>query len=210
MKAIVQTAYGSTDVLELREIDKPVVEDDEVLVRVHAASVHPDVWHVMSGHPYAVRLMGAGLLKPKNSVPGTDVAGHVEAVGKNVTRFSPGDEVFGESVRGHQWHNGGALAEYVPVPEDALALKHFRLAFRSPGRRGLPRRHIGLAGRGQGAGHPFRNNGQLHRCRQADELRAYLPQTGRCSAVIRCLAGGPGSAVGEVLTRDALYLRRRR
>ena len=129
MKAIVQDKYGSLDVLELREIDKPVVKDDEVLVRVHAASVHPDVWHVVRGLPYVLRIMGAGLLKPKNRVPGTDVAGHVEAVGKNVTQFQPGDEVFGESVRGHQWHNGGAYAEYVSVPEDALALKPANLTF---------------------------------------------------------------------------------
>src|SRR5215218_6052499 len=124
MRAIVQDRYGSPDdVLELREIDKPVVKDDEVLVRVHAASVHPDVWHVVRGRPYALRLMGAGLLKPKNSVPGTDVAGHVESVGKDVTQFQPGDEVFGETSRQWQWHNGGAYAEYVSVPEDALALK---------------------------------------------------------------------------------------
>ena len=130
MKAIVQDKYGSPDdVLELREIDKPVVEDNGVLVRVHAASVHPDVWHLVRGWPYALRLTRAGLLKPKNSVPGTDVAGHVESVGKDVTQFQPGDEVFGESVRGHQWHNGGAYAEYVSVPEDALALKPANLTF---------------------------------------------------------------------------------
>ena len=129
MKAIVQDKYGSADVLELREIDKPVVKDDEVLVRVHAASLHPDVWHVVRGLPYVLRIMGAGLLKPKNRVPGTDVAGHVESVGKNATRFRPGDEVFGESVRGHQWHNGGAYAEYASVPEDALALKPADLTF---------------------------------------------------------------------------------
>ena len=129
MKAIIQDNYGSLDVLELREIDKPLVKDDEVLVRVRAASVHPDVWHVVSGLPYVLRLMGAGLLKPKNSIPGTDVAGHVEAVGKNVTEFNPGDEVFGESHRGLQWRNGGAYAEYVSVPEDALALKPANVTF---------------------------------------------------------------------------------
>jgi NADPH:quinone reductase-like Zn-dependent oxidoreductase len=124
MKAIVQENYGSPDdVLELKDIDMPMVNDDEVLVRVHAASVHPDVWHLMKGLPYVLRLMGAGLLKPKNPVPGTDMAGHVESVGKDVTRFQPGDEVCGESVHGHQWHNGGAYAEYVAVAEDQLALK---------------------------------------------------------------------------------------
>src|SRR5918999_2456505 len=130
MKAIVHHEYGSPDdVLELEDIEKPVVKDDEVLVRVHAASVHPDVWHVVKGLPYVLRLMGAGLLKPKNSVPGTDEAGYVEAVGKDVTLFRPGDEVFGESVRGHQWHNGGAYAEYASVPEDQLALKPANLTF---------------------------------------------------------------------------------
>jgi NADPH:quinone reductase-like Zn-dependent oxidoreductase len=130
MNAIIQEKYGSPeDVLELKDIDKPVVKDDEVLVRVHAASIHPDVWHVVRGLPYALRLMGAGLLKPKNSVPGTDVAGHVESIGKNVTRFQPGDEVFGETIKGFQWTNGGAYAEYVSVPEDQLALKPANLTF---------------------------------------------------------------------------------
>src|SRR5918994_6681692 len=78
MKAIVQYKYGSPDVLELKDVDKPIVKDDEVLVRVHAASVHPDVWHVVRGLPYVLRIMGTGLLKPKNSAPGTDVAGHAE------------------------------------------------------------------------------------------------------------------------------------
>jgi NADPH:quinone reductase-like Zn-dependent oxidoreductase len=131
MKAIVQDDYGSPDdVLELRQIDKPVVGDDEVLVRVHAASVHPDVWHVVRGLPYVLRLMGAGLLKPKNSIPGTDVAGHVESVGKNVAHFKPGDEVFGETIKGYQWTNGGAYAEYVSVPEGSLALKPANITFK--------------------------------------------------------------------------------
>jgi NADPH:quinone reductase-like Zn-dependent oxidoreductase len=109
MRAIVQSKYGPLhDVLELREIPKPVVEDDEVLVRVRAASVHPDVWHVVRGRPYVLRVMGAGLLRPKCRVPGTDVAGQVESVGKSVTRFQPGDEVFGESMGGYGWRNGGA------------------------------------------------------------------------------------------------------
>ena len=130
MEAIVQDGYGPPgDVLVLRTIDKPAVGDDEVLVRVRAASVHPDVWHVVRGRPYVLRLMGAGLLKPKNSVPGTDVAGRVESVGENVTRFRPGDEVFGESIRGLQWNNGGAYAEYASVPEEALALKPANVTF---------------------------------------------------------------------------------
>ena len=92
MKAIVQDRYGSPDdVLKLKDIDKPVVKDNEVLVRVHAASVHPDVWHAVTGRPYVLRLMGAGLRRPKNTVPGIDAAGRVEAVGANVTQFHPGD-----------------------------------------------------------------------------------------------------------------------
>ena len=129
MKAIVQDRYGSPDVLQLREIDRPAFGDDGVLVRVHAASVHPDVWHVIRGMPYILRFMGAGLLKPTNPVPGTDMAGHVEAVGRNVTQFQPGDEVFGETVHGHQWKNGGAYAEYVSVPENALAVKPANVTF---------------------------------------------------------------------------------
>ena len=129
MKAMVQDTYGSADVLELRDIDKPVVEDDEVLVQVRAASVHPDVWHVLTGLPYVLRMMGAGLRKPKNPVPGTDVAGLVESVGKNVTRFQPGDEVFGETLKGMQWINGGAYAEYATAPEVALALKPANVTF---------------------------------------------------------------------------------
>jgi NADPH:quinone reductase-like Zn-dependent oxidoreductase len=130
VKAIVQDKYGSPeDVLDLKDIDKPVVNDDEVLVRVHAASIHPDVWHVVRGLPYVLRLMGAGLRKPMNIVPGTDVAGHVESVGKNVTHFRAGDEVFGETIKGYQWTNGGAFAEYVSVPEDLLALKPANITF---------------------------------------------------------------------------------
>jgi len=121
MKAIVQYEYGSPDVLELKEFDKPVVKDNEVLVGVHAAGVHIGDWLVMRGLPCLIRLMGYGLLKPKNSVPGLEVAGHVEAVGKNVTQFQPGDEVFG-------WCTG-AFAEYVSVSEDALALKPANLTF---------------------------------------------------------------------------------
>src|SRR5918995_4462102 len=98
MKAIVQEKYGSPyDVLNLKDIDKPMLKDDEVLVQVHAASVHPDVWHVVRGLPYVLRLMGAGLRKPKNPIPGTDVAGQVGTVGENVTHLQAGDEVFGET-----------------------------------------------------------------------------------------------------------------
>jgi NADPH:quinone reductase-like Zn-dependent oxidoreductase len=129
MKAIVQAKYGSPDDLELREVAEPVAGDDEVLVRVRAASVHPDVWHVVSGRPYVVRLMGPGLFKPKKPIPGTDMAGIVESVGKSVTRLRPGDPVFGETIVTNQWLNGGAFAEYVSVPQELLALKPENITF---------------------------------------------------------------------------------
>lgn len=129
MKAIVHDRYGSPDVLELREVAKPAVGDDEVLVRVRAASLHPDVWHVVSGRPFVMRLMGAGFLKPKNPIPGTDMAGVVESVGRNVTRFRQGDEVFGETIDTHQWTHGGSFAEYVSVRSDLLALKPENITF---------------------------------------------------------------------------------
>ncbi|MGI5268047.1 NAD(P)-dependent alcohol dehydrogenase [Nonomuraea sp. CA-218870] len=108
---------------------RPTPRDDEVLVRVRAASVHPDVWHVVTGRPYVLRIMGSGLRRPKNLVPGTDMAGVVESAGAAVTRFRPGDEVFGETLRGMQWKNGGAYAEYVAVPEDHLAPKPVVVGF---------------------------------------------------------------------------------
>ena len=104
MKAIVRERYGSPDVLKLRDIDRPVIDDDGVLVRVRAASINAYDWHMMRGRPSLVRLM-TGLRKPKSTAMGVDLAGEVEAVGKNVTEFRPGDEVFGQRV--------GALAEYV-------------------------------------------------------------------------------------------------
>jgi NADPH:quinone reductase-like Zn-dependent oxidoreductase len=116
MQAIVQNRYGSSDVLALREIDRPAVGDDQMLVRVRAASVHADVWHVMRGVPYVLRIMGAGLRTPKDLVPGTDLAGVVESVGRNVTRFRPGDDVFGQSLVANLWRHGGAFAEYAAVP----------------------------------------------------------------------------------------------
>ena len=123
MKAIVQDRYGPPEeVLELRDIDRPQIADDEVLIRVRASCVHPDVWHVVTGRPWILRLMGAGFRRPLEPVPGTDVAGVVEAVGSAVARFSPGDAVFGETHSKLQWVNGGAFAEYVAAPEDTLAL----------------------------------------------------------------------------------------
>jgi NADPH:quinone reductase-like Zn-dependent oxidoreductase len=121
MKAIVQDEYGSPDVLELRNIDIPEIKDDEVLVRVHAAGVGRDVWHVMAGLPYPIRLAGYGLRAPKNPVIGSDMAGVVEAVGKDVSTFQAGDEVFGIGK--------GSYAEYVCAREDKLAPKPANLTF---------------------------------------------------------------------------------
>ncbi|NIP58743.1 MAG: zinc-binding dehydrogenase [Gemmatimonadetes bacterium] len=129
MKAIVQTRYGSPDDLVLREVDPPEVGDDEVRVRVRAASLHPDVWHVVTGQPWVLRLMGGGIFRPRNPIPGTDVAGVVESVGSEVTRFRPGDLVFGETSRSNEWTNGGAFAECVSVPEALLAPKPDGVSF---------------------------------------------------------------------------------
>jgi NADPH:quinone reductase-like Zn-dependent oxidoreductase len=121
MKAIVQDTYGETDVLKLRDIDKPEIADDEELVRVHAAGVDRGVWHLMTGLAYPIRLAGYGLWAPKTPVPGMDLAGVVEAVGNDVTRFRPGDEVFGIGK--------GAYAEYARAPENKLAPKPANLSF---------------------------------------------------------------------------------
>ena len=121
MKAMTQDRYGSADVLALDDIALPVVGDDEVLIRVRAAGVGPDVWHLMTGLPYLVRVMGFGLRKPKNRVLGSDVAGSVEAVGKGVSQFQPGDEVFGTC--------SGALAEYACARAENLAPKPANLTF---------------------------------------------------------------------------------
>jgi NADPH:quinone reductase-like Zn-dependent oxidoreductase len=121
MKAIVQDAYGSADVLQLREIERPVVGDGEVLVRVHAAGIDQGVWHVMAGLPYLIRIAGFGLRAPKNPVRGLDVAGRVEAVGENVTEFQPGDGVFGTC--------NGSFAEYACARADRLAPKPANLTF---------------------------------------------------------------------------------
>jgi NADPH:quinone reductase-like Zn-dependent oxidoreductase len=128
MKAVIQSHYGPVEqVLSVQDVDKPVPKDDEVLVRVRAASMHPDVWHVVMGFPFVLRLMGNGVLKPK-PIPGTDIAGVVEAVGTSVTRFKIGDEVFGECAK-HGWMNGGAYAEYAAVPQDYLARKPADVSF---------------------------------------------------------------------------------
>lgn len=121
MKAIVQDSYGSVDVLKHTEVPRPEIADDEVLVRVHAAGLDRGTWHMMAGKPYLMRIIGFGFRRPKNRVPGIDVAGTVAAVGSAVTRFTVGDEVFGMSR--------GAFAEYAPVREDKLARKPVNLSY---------------------------------------------------------------------------------
>ena len=121
MKAIVYTHYGPPEVLKLEDVQKPVPQDDEVLVKVHAASANAADWHLMRGQPFLMRLMGFGLLKPKNTILGSDIAGRVEAVGRNVKQFQPGDEVFGNIQ--------GGFAEYVCAREDALVLKPANISF---------------------------------------------------------------------------------
>jgi NADPH:quinone reductase-like Zn-dependent oxidoreductase len=121
MRAIVQDAYGSSDVLRLAEIDRPEIAANEVLVDVAAAGMDRGTWHLMAGKPYLMRIIGFGFRRPKNRVPGFDVAGSVVAVGSEVTRFQPGDEVFGISR--------GAFAEYAAVREDKLAHKPANLSF---------------------------------------------------------------------------------
>ena len=119
MRAIVYEEYGSPDVLNFQEVEKPAPMEDEVLVKVHAASVNAADWHIMRADPPLVRLMGFGLLRPRNAILGADVAGRVEAVGRNVSQFRPGDEVFGD-LSGDGF---GGFAEYVCATEDVLASK---------------------------------------------------------------------------------------
>ncbi|GAA2819240.1 NAD(P)-dependent alcohol dehydrogenase [Crossiella cryophila] len=121
MKAIAQDRYGSTDVLAFQDIPVPTPKDGEVLLRVRAAGVDPGVWHLMTGQPYLLRLMGFGLRRPKVAVRGRDVAGVVEAVGPGVTGFQPGDAVFGTAE--------GSFAEYVCARADRLAAKPANLTF---------------------------------------------------------------------------------
>ena len=121
MKAITQDRYGSADVLRLRDIEEPTPRGHEVLVRVQAAGIARGVLHIMTGEPYLIRLVGYGLLRPKNPVPGQDVAGTVTATGYGVTRFTVGDEVFGIAK--------GSFAEYAVAREDKLSHKPKGLSF---------------------------------------------------------------------------------
>ncbi len=125
MKAIVYTKYGPPDVLHLEKVKKPAINEDQVLVKVYAASINAGDWHMLTADPFPMRLMGVGLFKPKNTILGADIAGCVEAVGRNVKQFRPGDAVFGD-VFGL---GSGSFAEYVSVPESALALKPSNVSF---------------------------------------------------------------------------------
>ena len=125
MKAIIYHNYGPPDVLQLEEIEKPVPNDNQVLVKIQAVSINPFDWHFMEGVPYIARLLAFGPLKPTSPRLGVDFAGTVEAVGKNITQFKPGDEVFGGKV--------GAYAEYVVIAEKFLALKPSNITFEQAG-----------------------------------------------------------------------------
>jgi len=126
MKAIICTKYGSPDVLQLQEVAKPALKDDEVLIKIHAASINSRDWRMMRAKPFFIRLMPGGFLQPKNKILGTDVAGRVEAVGRSVRQFKPGDDVFGylPSATGR-----GTFAEYVCANENAITLKPVNLTF---------------------------------------------------------------------------------
>ncbi len=125
MKAIVYTHYGApSDVLHVKEVERPTPSDNEVLIKVHAASINAAEWHLVRADPFLARF-ATGLLKPKNTIPGADVAGRVEAVGRSVKLFRPGDEVFGD-LSACGW---GAFAEYVCANENALALKPANMTF---------------------------------------------------------------------------------
>lgn len=125
MKAVVYEKYGGPEVLELKDVETPVPKDGEVLVRVHAAALNAYDWHLLTADIFLVRLMGGGLLRPKTRIPGEDIAGRVEAVGPNVTRFRPGDAVFGD-IAGT---GGGGLAEFARTREGALAPMPVGLSF---------------------------------------------------------------------------------
>jgi len=126
MKAIVCTKYGPPKVLQLKEVAKPAPQDDEVLIKIHAASINSRDWRRMRANPFFIRLMAGGLLKPKNPILGADVAGRVEAIGSNVKQFKPGDEVFGylPSATGC-----GTFAEYGCAKENLITLKPANLSF---------------------------------------------------------------------------------
>lgn len=125
MKAMTYTEFGPPETLRLEQVEKPLPKDDEVLVKVHAASINFGDLSFVRGEPFVVRLMGAGLLKPKYRILGSDIAGRIEAVGSTVSQFRQGDEIFGD-VSEYGW---GGFADYVSVPEKAVSLKPANLTF---------------------------------------------------------------------------------
>jgi len=125
MKAVVHEKYGPPDVLQIINVEKPVPKENEVLVKIHAASVNAYDWHMLTADIFLMRFMGEGLLKPKHTRLGADIAGRVEAVGKDVTQFQPGDAVYGD-IGGSE---SGGFAEYAATPERAIALKPANLSF---------------------------------------------------------------------------------
>jgi len=126
MKAVICTKYGSPDVLQLQEVAKPSPKDNEVLIKIHAASINSRDWRLMRANPFFIRLMPGGFPQPKNKILGADVAGRVEAIGRYVKQFKPGDDVFGylPSATGR-----GTFAEYVCAEENAITLKPANLTF---------------------------------------------------------------------------------
>lgn len=124
MRAIVNTQYGGPEVLHLEEVEKPAPNRNEVLIKIHAASVNYADWHMMTGEPFIARL-SFGLFKPGKTILGADIAGKVEAIGKNVTQFAPGDEVYGDLTS----FGFGGFAEYVSAPENLIAMKPVNLTF---------------------------------------------------------------------------------
>ncbi len=124
MKAFITNKYGSPDVLELQDVEKPICKDDQVLVKVHATSINYGNIVLLRGKPFVARF-AFGITKPKFKIPGGDIAGTVEAVGKNVKHFQVGDEVFGD-LSSSGW---GGFAEYVAVPENAIAMKPKNISF---------------------------------------------------------------------------------
>jgi len=125
MKAVVYTKYGSPDVLQLKEVEKPIPKDDEVLIKIHAASINSWDWDMLTGRPLEYRLL-SGILKPKKTkILGCDIAGRIETVGRNLKHFSPGDDVFGDLCEGY-W---GGFAEYVCARESELTLKPAGMTF---------------------------------------------------------------------------------
>src|SRR5260221_14131427 len=147
MKAIVYHTYGSPDVLELKEVAKPAPRDNEVLVKVHAASVNSWDWDLLRGKPFLAHLVGGGVFKPKYQILGADIAGRIEAVGRNVKQFQPGEEVFGD-LSGCGW---GGFCEYICAHEKAVLLKPAKMTFEEAAagpQTALPALQ-GLCGKGQ-------------------------------------------------------------